>query len=127
MLHPLRLHPLFAVALLFIAPLPLENARAAAEASELRKIADGFFDDYCLDCHEAGKAKGGMNLEKADAAIATPEQIDLWVHVYDRIARGEMPPAKQTQPEKAEVEQLLGALRPRLLEADRARREVVQR
>ena len=99
----------------------------AVDGDGLRKSATAFFDEHCLDCHESGKTKGGLNLEKADAAIASPEQADMWVHIYDRLARGEMPPPKEPQPPRADVEKLLAAIKPRLIEADRARREVVQR
>ncbi len=122
---PLRFLPLSGLFLaLLSAP---SHAAAAGDASAFGKAADAFFDSHCYDCHETGKTKGGLNLEKADASISTPEQTDLWVHVYDRLSRGEMPPAKKPQPERTEVERLLAELEPRLLEADRARRSVVQR
>ncbi len=107
---------------------PIAGGDRGSDPAGFRKATEAFFDSYCFDCHETGKTKGGLNLEKADAAaIAGPEQTDLWVHIYDRLARGEMPPAKKPQPERAERDQLLAELRPRLIETDRARREVVQR
>ena len=86
-----------------------------------------FFERNCLDCHETGTTKGGLNLEKVDPAMSGPEQADLRTSIYDRVAKGEMPPAKRERPPKAEVDQLLAAIRPRLIESDRSRREVVQR
>ncbi len=100
---------------------------AAADGDGLKKVSSAFFEEYCLDCHESGKTKGGLNLEKADPSIPGPDQADLWIHVYDRVSRGEMPPPKKTQPPRADVEKLLAAIRPPLLTADRARRQVVQR
>ena len=97
-------------------------------ASTFRKESEAFFEEHCLDCHDSTTTKGGFNLEKIDAAaINSPEQTDAWVRIYDRLARGEMPPAKKPQPGRAEVEHLLGALRPQLITVDRARRSVVQR
>ena len=89
--------------------------------------AKAYLEAHCTDCHETGTTKGGLNLEKADFAIGTPEQADLWTHIFDRVAKGEMPPKKEPRPPEAETKQLLAALRPRLTEADRARRTVVQR
>ena len=79
-----------------------------------------FFERNCLDCHETGTTKGGLNLEKVDPAMSGPEQADLWTSIYDRVAKGEMPPAKRERPPKAEVDQLLAAIRPRLIESDRS-------
>ena len=112
-----------------LALLPMAGSASAADAdaAAFQKSTDAFFEEHCLDCHEKGKTKGGLNLEKADAAMAGPEQTDLWTHIYDRLARGEMPPAKEPQPARAEVERLLAGIKPRLIETDRARRSVVQR
>ena len=79
-----------------------------------------FFERNCLDCHETGTTKGGLNLEKVDPAMSGPEQADLRTSIYDRVAKGEMPPAKRERPPKAEVDQLLAAIRPRLIESDRS-------
>jgi hypothetical protein len=87
----------------------------------------GFFQRNCFDCHDPDTAKGGLNLEKADPAMAGPEQIDLWTKVYDRVAKGEMPPAKKKRPPAEEIAAFLSSVRPRLVEADRDRRAVVQR
>lgn len=105
----------------------MSAAATAADVDGLRKTTAAFFEKHCLDCHESGTTKGGLNLEKADAAMAAPGQTDIWTHIYDRLAHGEMPPAKKPQPARAEVEQLLAQIRPQLIETDRARREVVQR
>lgn len=99
----------------------------AAEADGFKKEAWAFFDQHCFDCHEKGTAKGGLDLEAADAAMAGTEQVELWTRVFDRVAKGEMPPPKKPQPQPAEVARLLGLLQPRLVERDRATREVVQR
>ncbi|MEY4483474.1 MAG: hypothetical protein RL693_926 [Verrucomicrobiota bacterium] len=98
-----------------------------ANAAGLKDSFSDFFDQHCMDCHDASTAKGGLNLELADPGMAGPEQTDLWTHIHDRLARGEMPPPKKTQPARADVEKVLALISPRLLETDRARREVVQR
>ncbi len=93
----------------------------------LKTQAGAFFDKHCLECHDAEIKKGGLNLERVDYGMAGRAQTDLWTSIHDRMAKGEMPPAKQVQPAKAELEQVLAVIRPALITADRAGREVVQR
>jgi hypothetical protein len=107
--------------------LPLAGAAAPDDAGLFKRHATGFFEQHCVDCHDGGTAKGGVNLEKADAAMAGKDQTDLWARIYDRVAKGEMPPPKKAQPAPAERQQFLTAAYPRLIAADRARREVTQR
>lgn len=103
-------------------------ARAnALEAGSFKTAASSFFEQSCLDCHESGTTKGNLNLEKADSSMAGAEQTDLWTKIYDRLSRGEMPPPKKPRPPQPEIDRFLASIRPRLIEADRARREVVQR
>ena len=103
------------------------NGSAIEPAKDLRSLSAAFFSRNCMDCHDGEAKKGGLDLALANPVIAGVEQTDLWTRIYDRVARGEMPPAKKPRPAPAEVDGLLAAVRPRLIEADRHRREVVQR
>lgn len=104
------------------------QAGAWAETdAAFRKSTATFFDQHCTDCHDGATSKGGVNLEKADPSMAGREQSDLWTRVFDRVSRGEMPPEKRERPAPAELKSFLGGVEPRLIAADRARREVVQR
>jgi mono/diheme cytochrome c family protein len=127
MLSPALSHLLSRAGVSAFALLAMSAAGTAADVEGLRKTAAAFFEKHCLDCHESGTTKGGLNLEKVDAAMTAAGQTEMWAHIYDRLAHGEMPPAKKPQPSRAEVEALLAQIRPRLMETDRARREVVQR
>lgn len=109
---------------LVVSALPRGSALAAPD---FHKDAPKFFDAYCTDCHDGATSKGGINLEKANPLMAGKEQTDLWTRIFDRVAKGEMPPPKKDQPSNAERERFLADAKPRLLTADRARREVVQR
>jgi len=93
----------------------------------LKAQAGTFFDKHCLECHDEETKKGGLNLERVDYGMAGRAQTDLWTSIHDRMAKGEMPPAKEAQPSKAELEEVLAIIRPALITADRAGREVVQR
>ncbi|HEV7404287.1 MAG TPA: DUF1592 domain-containing protein, partial [Chthoniobacteraceae bacterium] len=114
--------------LLLAKMLPAVSGQAAAPAPDgLATATAAFFEKHCLDCHETGTTKGGLDLEKIDFTLREPAAIDAWIHIYDRIAKGEMPPAKKPRPAQAEVAAVLAAIQPRLVLADRGRREVVQR
>jgi mono/diheme cytochrome c family protein len=122
----------FTISRVLLATLPLilivAGPAAAAElVPTVKDKAVAFFKRNCYDCHDAATAKAGLNLEKVDPTMGSPDQIDLWTRIHDRLARGEMPPAKKQRPAPAEIEAFLGAIRPTLFEADRARRHVVQR
>ena len=95
--------------------------------SAVEKQAAAFFEKHCLECHDSEMKKGGLNLEKVDYTMAGKVQTDRWTGIYDRVAKGEMPPAKKPRPDAKELDQVLAAIKPQLLSADHARREVVQR
>jgi len=38
--------------------------RAVSDPAGFRKSTEAFFDEHCYDCHETGKTKGGLNLER---------------------------------------------------------------
>lgn len=86
-----------------------------------------FLEKHCVECHDADTQKGGLNLADIDYTLAGRAQTDLWTHIHDRVAQGEMPPAKKARPDPGEVERFLATVRTPLIAADRAQREVVQR
>jgi hypothetical protein len=77
-----------------------------------------FLDQHCVECHDADVKKGGLDLtalhfDKLDAA-----SLKTWQHVFERVRDGEMPPKKKPQPEKAEKDGFLAALKTPLVKAD---------
>jgi hypothetical protein len=60
-------------------------------------------EEHCTDCHDSATHKGGLDLEKLAPTFNTHAERTRWTHVFDRIERGEMPPAKKPRP--AAVEQ----------------------
>ena len=116
----------FLLVVFFRLPDP-ELGSGAVEKDQLQTRAAAFFELNCLDCHESGTTKGGLNLEKVDASITSEEQVDLWTRIHDRIAKGEMPPAKRERPDPIQTKELLATINPRLTAADQAQREVIQR
>ena len=57
-----------------------------------------FLANYCLNCHDAEKEEGEVNLEDLDFHITTIEQAELWQSVLNAINSGEMPPKTKSSP-----------------------------
>ncbi len=86
-----------------------------------------FLEAHCVECHDDVVAKGGLDLYGLEAQMAGAGAVATWTRIFDRVAHGEMPPAKKPRPEPAAVEAFLGTLDEPLFEADRALREVTHR
>ncbi|MDZ4287361.1 MAG: c-type cytochrome domain-containing protein, partial [Prosthecobacter sp.] len=57
-----------------------------------------FLDSHCVECHDAEVKKGGLNLTALPWKLDDRESFDRWVKVFDRVRKGEMPPAKKPRP-----------------------------
>ncbi len=82
----------------------------------------GFLQTYCSDCHDHDAHKGGLDLEALPWLPQDPDNAARWVKIHDRIANGEMPPPKKTQPAATERAALLAGLAARLTKAELAGR-----
>ena len=100
--------------------LPLYLALVAGSRSSNRCVAcrgaspatpgtfeDGLFkpllDDHCLNCHDADKHKAGLRLDNLPADFRDEKTAATWVHVFDKLVAGEMPPKKEKRPPQAEL------------------------
>ncbi len=79
-----------------------------------------FFQDHCLECHDAELSKGGLRLDTLSFDLAKPEIFQTWVKIHDQIAEGNMPPKKR--PDLPEAVRTI-AERLRAWEAERRRTE----
>jgi mono/diheme cytochrome c family protein len=83
-----------------------------------------FLAKYCLECHGAAKARGGLDLEKLTGAAGVLEDRATWEEVARRIEAREMPPRQKQQPAPEEIENVVKWVRAELVRADReARRD----
>jgi len=57
-----------------------------------------FLESHCLDCHDGETKKGGLNLDELVYDPAQRANALTWEHVFDRVAKGEMPPKNKRQP-----------------------------
>ena len=57
--------------------------------------AIALIENSCLDCHDEEEQKGGLRLDLLESVNADPSKMRTWLHVYDRVAAGEMPPGRK--------------------------------
>lgn len=93
----------------------------AAPAGELAAPLRDFLDNHCVACHDGANRKGGLDLEAGTPAPGDARGFATWVKVLDRVAGGEMPPAKRPRPPHAEAAAFADAIRSTLVEAERER------
>lgn len=61
-----------------------------------------FLDSNCMDCHDSETHKGGLNLDGLAYEPTQRGNALTWERVFDRVAKGEMPPKNKRQPVAAE-------------------------
>lgn len=69
-----------------------------------------FLEAQCVECHDAEVKKGGLDLSAFKWDPKDHANLEQWVEVYDRVQRGEMPPAKRERPEAKALAGFLDAL-----------------
>jgi len=91
---------------------PIAGATVPAPSRE-------FFEQHCVSCHDADTKEGGLDLtplafdtapDAARGSDGTHDSFHTWVHVHDRIAAGEMPPADEARPTEADIAAITTAL-----------------
>ena len=87
-----------------------------ASAADLKPIQP-FLQAHCYDCHDGNSAKGGLDLEKLDADLTKPGPLAKWVRIYDRVAKGEMPPPKKAKAAEPQKPAFLASLNTSLTQA----------
>jgi hypothetical protein len=79
---------------------------------------EAFLELHCFDCHGDGAAKGGLDLEKLGRDLTDAATFAKWERIFDRVDKGEMPPAKvKDQPKPRELAEFRGSLFSRLEKA----------
>ena len=92
------------------------------------KKTEAFLELHCFDCHGDGAAKGGLDLEKLGRDLSDAAVFAKWERIFDRVAAGEMPPAKvKDRPAAKELTTFRAALGPRLVQSHAATKGTVLR
>ncbi len=84
----------------------LAQDKSSERESAFEKTIRPLLRDYCLRCHSTKKHKGDLDLERFASVASIKQYTDIWEHVLDQLATGEMPPKSSRQP-LAEQKQLL--------------------
>lgn len=80
-----------------------------------------FLEANCIDCHDSETHKGGLNFDELAYQPTQRGNALTWEHVFDRVSKGEMPPAKKAQPKPEERASFLAEMSKELRAASLAR------
>ena len=86
-----------------------------------------FLEEHCTDCHDGDVKKGDLDLTTLSTDPSDSGALKKWVRVFDRVASGEMPPAKKKQPAADAVQDFMGALGADLVKKSDAQKGTVLR
>ncbi|MFH5802631.1 DUF1592 domain-containing protein [Alienimonas sp. DA493] len=121
--------PVVAVVLTALSAAAPAGRLSAGEGApnEPSAAALAFVESHCLDCHSGEYAEAGFDLDGLAWEFDRPEDFRRWSGAFERVRRGEMPPADALQPDAAERAAVVDALGGALIEADRERQRTVGR
>ncbi len=93
-------------------------------APDMPGVVRQLLQESCLACHDAG---ADIDLTLLPANLDSTDAFRQWEVLYDRVNRGEMPPADAPRPVGATVTKTLEAIRHELHAASRTKQETVGR
>jgi mono/diheme cytochrome c family protein len=85
-----------------------------AHVPGIHSIAQPFLEQHCIRCHGDQEANAGLRLDAIDGDLTRPATFEQWVEIIRRVESGEMPPEDETQPQPAQVAELVKQLETRL-------------
>src|SRR5688500_9384019 len=94
---------------------------ATARGTPLPASVDAFLKGHCVDCLDADNKKGDFDLTALRFEPGNRDGFNRWVHVFDRVKAGEMPPKTEERPEAAPLRAFVEELGATLHAADAAR------
>ncbi|MEC5125668.1 DUF1592 domain-containing protein [Verrucomicrobiales bacterium BCK34] len=116
------------IATFFISPvLGCAFAVSAHAADGFTKKIEPFFEKHCYECHDDLTKKGGLDIYALSQDLSDPAALDKWIYIYDRVAKGEMPPKDRNAPSTGEKRIFASELAPSLSEAHSATKQTVLR
>jgi hypothetical protein len=83
----------------------------AADGTTFEQESLPFLKRYCIKCHNAEKAKGGVNLDVLKSEVALYRYRDRVEDTITQLRQKEMPPEDAKQPEEAQRQQIAEYLR----------------
>ena len=82
----------------------------AQGAEPFRDTVLPFVKAYCVECHNAKKTEGELDLTRYSSAEKVAADYRKWEHVVTFVTKEEMPPPDAKQPTPAERAEMLGVL-----------------
>lgn len=67
-------------------------------SDEFQNVMRPLLERHCLDCHGADVQKAGLRLDNIPPDFTDSKASQIWVHVFDKLSAGEMPPKKKERP-----------------------------
>ncbi|MFT5465665.1 MAG: hypothetical protein ACI8UO_000760 [Verrucomicrobiales bacterium] len=102
-------------------------ALTAPALAERPERLETLLETHCFSCHEGPDSDGDLDFFDLEFNLANEENARRWTLVHDRVAAGEMPPAKKKQPDAAESKAVQQLLAEAITEAEQKRADVVLR
>ena len=104
------------------------TASTLLSAALFPKGTETFLEMHCFDCHGEDKKKGGLDLENLGNDLTEAAVFTKWERVFDRVDKGEMPPAKvKDRPAAKELAGFRASLESQLMKAHAAAKGTVLR
>ncbi|MGY8769478.1 MAG: DUF1592 domain-containing protein [Pirellulales bacterium] len=63
-----------------------------------------FFEANCVRCHGPEKSKGKITVHSLNGDLSKGQELEKWESILEMLEFGEMPPAQEPQPTKAETQ-----------------------
>jgi mono/diheme cytochrome c family protein len=73
-------------------------ARGEAAPDPGAAVRQAFLERHCIACHDADSKEGGFDATALRWQADDAASLTRWAKVYDRVARGEMPPPDEDRP-----------------------------
>ncbi len=71
---------------------------SARQSPDIAPDIDALVQASCIHCHDAN-TETALNLESLSGDLTDPESMRKWVHVFDRVRNGTMPPESEARPD----------------------------
>lgn len=110
-MHRLIVYPLTTL-VTFVSGVAACGSDVAATAQASRQpppVVQEMVSGYCLDCHNASDAVGGLDLESL-AEGSVERHSDVWEKVVRKLRGRQMPPDDMARPEESEYRSVLSSL-----------------
>lgn len=74
-----------------------ETHVSARQSTDIAPDIDALVQASCIHCHDSN-TETTLNLESLSGDLTDPESMRTWVHIFDRVRNGTMPPESEARP-----------------------------